>query len=65
MVGYRDAWKVIENFSSPTFAILEETDHGLSWEQKELYLALANDWLQRVEEFDEPFCHLGRAADDH
>ena len=51
MVGYRDAWKAIENFPRATFAILDKAGHSLSWEQQELFLALANEWLQRVEEF--------------
>jgi pimeloyl-ACP methyl ester carboxylesterase len=52
MVGYRDALKVIENFSRATFAVLDKAGHSLSWEQSALFHALAREWLQRVEEFD-------------
>ena len=52
MVGYRDALNVIENFPRATFAILDKAGHSLSWEQQELFFALANEWLHRVEEFD-------------
>ena len=51
-VGYRDAWKAIENFPRATFAILDKAGHSLSWEQSQLFSALANEWLQRVEELD-------------
>jgi len=52
MVGYRDAWKAIENFPRATFAILDKAGHSLSWEQPQLFFALANEWLRRVEELD-------------
>lgn len=52
MVGYNDALKVIESFPRATFAILDKAGHSLSWEQPELFNALAAEWLRRVEEFD-------------
>jgi pimeloyl-ACP methyl ester carboxylesterase len=52
MVGYRDAWKAIENFPRATFAILDKAGHSLSWEQPQLFFTLANEWLLRVEELD-------------
>ncbi len=52
IVGYRDAWKVIECFPRATFAILDKAGHSLSWEQPALFHALAGEWLQRVEEAD-------------
>jgi len=52
MVGYRDALKVIEHFPRATFAVLDRAGHSLSWEQPELFNALATDWIQRVEEYD-------------
>lgn len=52
MVGYRDALNVIEHFPRATFAILDKAGHSLSWEQPDLFFSLANEWLQRVEEFD-------------
>ena len=34
-----------------TFAILDRAGHFLQVEQEELFLALVDEWLQRVEEF--------------
>ena len=48
-VGYRDAWKIIENYPRATFAILDTAGHVLQIEQEELFNALTNDWLDRVE----------------
>ncbi len=50
-VGYRDAWGIIENYPRGTFAVLDRAGHGLSIEQEELYHALFNEWLDRVEEY--------------
>jgi len=50
-VGYRDAWKIIENYPGATFAILDRAGHILQIEQEELFNSLTNDWLDRVESF--------------
>ena len=50
-VGYRDAWEIIENYPRATFAILDTAGHILQIEQEELFNALTNDWLDRVESF--------------
>ncbi|SDR61452.1 Pimeloyl-ACP methyl ester carboxylesterase [Rhizobiales bacterium GAS191] len=49
-VGYRDAWSVLENFPRATFAVLDRADHGFPLDQKRLFAALVEDWLDRVEE---------------
>jgi len=49
IVGYRDAWKIIENYPRATFAILDTAGHLLQIEQEELFNSLTNDWLNRVE----------------
>jgi pimeloyl-ACP methyl ester carboxylesterase len=49
-VGYRDAWRIVENYPRATFAVLDRADHGLPIDQDALYRALVNDWLNRVEE---------------
>lgn len=49
--GYRDAWRMIDQFPRATFAVLDKTGHLLALEQEELFKALANEWLQRVEEY--------------
>ncbi len=48
-VGYRDAWKIIENYPNATFAILDQAGHNLQIEKANLFNSLVNDWLDRVE----------------
>ena len=50
IVGYRDAWRIVENYPRATFAVLDRADHGLPIDQDALFRALVNDWLDRVEE---------------
>ena len=49
-VGYRDAWRIVENFPRGTFAVLDRAGHGLEVEQMGLFRALVSEWLDRVEE---------------
>ncbi len=51
VVGYRDAWEIVENYPRGTFAVLDRAGHGLTIEQEDLFQALVNDWLDRVEEY--------------
>jgi pimeloyl-ACP methyl ester carboxylesterase len=50
-VGYCDAWEILENYPRGTFVVLDRAGHGLYIEQEELYHALFNEWLNRVEEY--------------
>jgi pimeloyl-ACP methyl ester carboxylesterase len=50
MVGYRDAWEILENYPRSTFAVLDRAGHNLQIEQETLFNALVNGWLDRVEE---------------
>ncbi|MDH4135736.1 MAG: alpha/beta hydrolase [Anaerolineae bacterium] len=50
MVGYRDAWEILENYPRSTFAVLDRAGHNLQIEQETLFNALVNEWLDRVEE---------------
>lgn len=50
MVGYYDAWSVVEKYPRMTFAVLDRAGHDLQIEQKTLFNALVNEWLDRVEE---------------
>jgi len=52
VVGYRDAWKIIENYQRATFAILDKAGHSLQIEQEEIFNSLVVEWLKRVEEYD-------------
>jgi pimeloyl-ACP methyl ester carboxylesterase len=49
VVGYRDAWKMVEIFPRATFAIIDMAGHSLSWEQEDLFNCLVSEWIQRVE----------------
>lgn len=48
-VGYRDHWKLIENFSRASFVILDKAGHNLQIEQDTLFYALVKEWLDRVQ----------------
>jgi pimeloyl-ACP methyl ester carboxylesterase len=50
-VGYRDVWKILENYPRATFAILDRMGHLMGAEQEGLFQALAGEWLDRVEEY--------------
>jgi pimeloyl-ACP methyl ester carboxylesterase len=50
-VGYRDAWRIIENYPRASFVILDRAGHNMHMEQSRLYEALVHEWLDRVEEY--------------
>jgi pimeloyl-ACP methyl ester carboxylesterase len=50
-VGYRDAWRMIDQFPRATFAVLDKAGHLLPLEQEGLFRVLTDEWLQRVEEY--------------
>lgn len=49
--GYREAYHILDNFPRATYAVLDRAGHGLGIEQQVLFRALANEWLDRVEEY--------------
>ena len=51
IIGYRDAWEILENYPRGTFAVLDRAGHFMAVEQKDLFHALASEWLDRVEEY--------------
>lgn len=50
-VGYRDAWRIIENYPHASFVVLDRAGHCLQMEQPTLYETLIHEWLDRVEEY--------------
>ena len=48
VVGYRDAWSILESYPRGTFAVVDRADHGWPLERPELLAALIDDWLARV-----------------
>ena len=51
MVGYRDAWELLESYPRATFVTLDRAGHALAEEQKTLFRAMVNEWLDRIEEY--------------
>jgi pimeloyl-ACP methyl ester carboxylesterase len=49
MVGYRDAWNIIEKYPRATYVVLDRAGHLLE-EKAGLVNSLMNEWLDRVEE---------------
>jgi pimeloyl-ACP methyl ester carboxylesterase len=49
--GYRDAWKILENFPRGSFVVLDRMGHLLGAEQEDLFHALVSEWLDRVQEY--------------
>jgi len=50
VVGYRDAWQILEKYPRATFAVLDRAGHNLPIAQQRLFDALVDEWLDRVEE---------------
>lgn len=48
LVGYRDAWKLMNHYPRSSFVVLDMAGHGLQIEQTALFNALVHEWLDRV-----------------
>ena len=51
IVGYRDAWRILDNYPRGAFAVLDRAGHSLEVEQEGLFRSLVSEWLDRVEEY--------------
>lgn len=49
IVGYRDAWNILEKYPRATYVVLDRAAHPLE-EKEGLVNILINEWLDRVEE---------------
>jgi pimeloyl-ACP methyl ester carboxylesterase len=49
--GYKQAWSILDNFPRGTYVVLDRAGHFVGSEQPHLFKALANEWLDRVEEY--------------
>ncbi|MBV9279730.1 MAG: alpha/beta hydrolase [Chloroflexi bacterium] len=49
--GYRDAWRILEDYPRATFAVLDGGGHVVYAEKKGLFGALLGDWLDRVDQW--------------
>jgi pimeloyl-ACP methyl ester carboxylesterase len=50
VVGYHQAYGLLDNFPRATFAVLDRAGHYMSLEQQNLMHVLVGEWLDRVEE---------------
>ena len=50
VTGYQNTWAYLENYPRATFAVLDRAGHLLRGEQEALFYALANEWLDRMQE---------------
>lgn len=50
-VGYKDAWRLMDNYPRTTFAVLDQAGHNLQLEQENLFNCLVGEWLDRIEGF--------------
>jgi pimeloyl-ACP methyl ester carboxylesterase len=50
VVGYRDAWTILESYPRATFAVIDRADHGWPVDKPDLLAALIDDWLGRIAE---------------
>ncbi|MEJ2290401.1 MAG: alpha/beta hydrolase [Deinococcales bacterium] len=53
LVGYLDAWTILERLPRATFAVLDRAGHALGIEQRSLFRSLTGEWLDRVREYIE------------
>jgi pimeloyl-ACP methyl ester carboxylesterase len=44
IAGYRDVWRILENYPRGTFAVLDRAGHNLHIEQPQLFHALVGEW---------------------
>jgi len=50
VVGYRDAWNLLENYPRASYVVLDRAGHPLE-DSAELVNVLIREWLDRVEEY--------------
>ncbi|MGG4170062.1 alpha/beta hydrolase [Rossellomorea vietnamensis] len=49
VVGYRDAWRLIEEYPRATFAVLDMGGHNVQIEQENVFNSLVQNWLDKLE----------------
>jgi pimeloyl-ACP methyl ester carboxylesterase len=47
-VGFRDHWKILEQYPHASFVVLDKAGHNLEIEQDVLFTALVKEWLERA-----------------
>lgn len=51
VVGYRDLMRLLPSYPRATFALLDAAGHNAQIERDDLFTALADDWLDRLERY--------------
>lgn len=51
VVGYKDAFEILDKFPRGTFAVLDRAGHNLQIEQAQVFNSLISEWLDRVESY--------------
>ncbi len=49
IVGYADAWRIMDAYPRATLAVLDRAGHNLQIEQEGLFNALVGEWIGRME----------------
>lgn len=49
VVGFKDAFALLDNYPRATFAVLDRAGHNLQIEQAHLFHSIINEWLDRTE----------------
>jgi pimeloyl-ACP methyl ester carboxylesterase len=52
VLGFNDQWQAMGQWPRSTFAVLDRSGHGLTFEQPALLTTLVDDWLDRVADND-------------
>ena len=54
VTGYADAFELMQNFPRGTYAALDGGGHALVWEQRTVFDALFDEWIDRIERQTSP-----------
>lgn len=52
-VGYKDAWRIMDNYPRGSYVVLDRAGHALESEQKTVFKCLVKEWLMRCQEVSE------------
>jgi pimeloyl-ACP methyl ester carboxylesterase len=47
-VGYKDQFKLLEDYPRASYVVLDKAGHNLQIEQYELFSYLVGEWIERV-----------------
>lgn len=50
VVGYKDAWRILNSYPKATFAVVDNAGHDLQIEQPKLFYELIDSWISSIEQ---------------